>query len=75
MSDIGCGHMENLIKETFQFSGKKMMDSRNGVDLIGSPSGEKTKVDTTSYLLLLYTVINLRWVWFKDLTVSEQRNM
>lgn len=68
--------MENLIKETFQFSGKKkMMDSRNGVDLTGSPSGEKTKVDTISYLLLLYTVINLRWVWFKDLTVSEQRNM
>lgn len=54
---------------------KKNDGLRNGVDLTGSPSGEKTKVDTTSYLLLLYTVINLRWVWFKDLTVSEQRNM
>lgn len=61
-----------MIKATFQFSGKIIIDSRNGIDLTGSPSGGKK---WGRHQLIPYPTINSRWVWVEDLTVSKRINM
>lgn len=61
-----------MTKATFQFSGKIIIDSRNGTDLTGSPSGRKK---WGRHQFIPYPTIKSRWVWVEDLTVSKQVNM